>query len=190
VMLAMFRKSRRTFTFALTAIMLTACDFGALPEAQNVQASSDTIVVVGKIVLTPKVDVAFEQSSRGMAYFENTVVMATGPAPALIDRRRVSVAQLNNAIKAELGTTFFLRLPRRTTFLNDAMIELGQTYGSGRMWLPGGFFLAFPRGPRLSISARCVTDATYSTKLPQWMFWMISVQPGNNFRPVSAMMPE
>ena len=98
------------------------------------------------IELIPPINVEFEQRVRGpgAGLIQNKILLATGPAPARLDRSKYGGAQFSEAIFATLGTTFFLQGNRGRTYVNGAAIEMGDNRRSGRIWLPGGLYFDVP----------------------------------------------
>ena len=120
----------------------------AMEQANSVDNSGSSVVVVGKIEIVPPLDAVYEQKTHwnviGDEAILNKIVMATGTDPKPVDTDLV-LSEWQNAIEAELGKNFFLKGKRQRTYLKGAMVNL-DVKSQDRLWFPGGLYYDVPNG--------------------------------------------
>lgn len=145
------RKVRRLFAYMALAAFITGCTLpSAMQKASKLEASTSSVIIVGKIELNPPIDTKYEQKTHwnvlGDDAILNKIVMATGTDPAPVNTS-ITMSEWQNAIEAEQGKTFFLQTKRQRTHLKGAMITL-DAINQDRIWLPGGLYFDVPKDTR------------------------------------------
>lgn len=168
----MHRRLALALLALLLPVMLGACSWTSfsMDQADSVQPSSDTVVIVGKMVLTPPIDPEYEQKTHwnapGDGDIINRVFMLTAPDQAELDMDDPDMADFKNNIPALWGEMFFLESPRQRTYLRAGMMILDSMRPTDRIWFPAGYYYDVP--PNASAiyigTLRYTRDDFYVTK--------------------------
>lgn len=134
---------------ALLALVIGGCSWTSfsMDEASSAAASTDTVVIVGKVTLTPKFDPEYEQKTHWNAPdadIVNRIFLLTGNTADAVDTENLALADFKNNIPASWGDIFFLESPRRRHCLRAGMIVLDATQPNERVWFPGGYCYEVP----------------------------------------------
>ena len=133
---------------ATLVLLLQACAIPrALPEASDIKADDDEVVVIGKIELVPPLD-KNEQVSRWNVIGEKRMFriwMATGPEHRPIHTGNLQVSEFQSSLEADWGQPFMVKAPRQRTYLNGGVTSL-DAINQTRLWFPGGYYFEVPAG--------------------------------------------
>jgi hypothetical protein len=131
----------------LACVLLQACALPrALPPATGPQAGAGEVVVIGKIELVPPIDRLEQRTHRnviGEKSLLGRVFVATGPSDKPVSTPTLVAADFQEMVEAEWGVPFMVKVPRRRTYLNGAVVHL-DVVERDTLWFPGGFYFDVP----------------------------------------------
>lgn len=140
----------RAWLAALLCLALQACAVPrALPEATDLRAGDNEVVVIGKIELVPPLDPKFEQRSHWNVVGEKRLLarvwIATAGEHKPVTTARLDPADFQGSLEAQWGVPFMVKAPRQRTFLNGGLAHL-DVLEQERLWFPGGYYFDVPQG--------------------------------------------